>query len=229
MDTKYIMAIVFVSVLALGIASTQAVSSEDYEPLIQKLNDMKRGFGFANSVNTEHIEIVKTNVADKLEEFKTEATASIPSSYEATVDKMEAPSTGSSDTTGETMPYYTGPHRFILWTHDGENVIWGTYANGYFVGEDNNGVKVWGIYENHKFAGFYEDELFFGWYSGNHWKAMDIYGDYSYGEYKVFPRIAVCGDCGIGPGFPEEWNTPQPKPNKPIEVPIGPFGPGLYW
>jgi hypothetical protein len=79
--------------------------------------------------------------------------------------------------------------RFILWTHDGEHVMWGRYGNGYFVAEDNNGEKIWGIYHKGFFAGFYGDEFFKGRYRGNRWRAEGLFGEEkSYGEFKTFPQ-----------------------------------------
>lgn len=79
--------------------------------------------------------------------------------------------------------------RFILWTHDGVHVMWGKYGRYVFVGEDNEGVKVWGIYHRGFFAGFYGDKFFYGRYHNNRWKAVGLFGeDFSYGGFLTFPR-----------------------------------------
>ncbi len=80
------------------------------------------------------------------------------------------------------------PKRFILWTHDGKNVMWGKYGNGYFTGKDNNGKKAWGIYYDGSFAGYYDDHFFYGRYNDHRWKARGIFGmRSSYGGFKTFP------------------------------------------
>ena len=80
------------------------------------------------------------------------------------------------------------PRRFILWTNDGKNVMWGKYGNGYFVGEDNNNKKAWGIYYKGSFAGFYDGHLFYGKYRGHRWKAKGLFGmRSSCGEFRTFP------------------------------------------
>ena len=78
--------------------------------------------------------------------------------------------------------------RFILWTNDGKNVMWGKYGNHHFYGEDNNGKKTWGIYYRGSFAGFYDGEFFYGRYSRDKWKARGLFGlNYSNGGFKTFP------------------------------------------
>lgn len=80
------------------------------------------------------------------------------------------------------------PRRFILWTHDGKNVMWGKYGDNYFAGEDNNGKKAWGIYYKGSFAGFYDDHFFYGKYRGHRWKARGLFGMRScHGEFRTFP------------------------------------------
>lgn len=81
------------------------------------------------------------------------------------------------------------PRRFILWTHDGENVMWGQYGRNHFVGEDNNGKKAWGIYYNGFFAGFYDGDFFHGKYTRSRWKAVGLFGEEeSHGGFLTFPR-----------------------------------------
>lgn len=79
--------------------------------------------------------------------------------------------------------------RFILWTHDGVHVMWGKYGRYVFVGEDNEGVKVWGIYHKGFFAGFYGDKFFHGRYNNHRWRAVGLFGEnFSYGGFLTFPR-----------------------------------------
>ena len=79
-------------------------------------------------------------------------------------------------------------NRFILWTSDGENVMWGTYGNNYFTGEDNNGKETWGIYQKGFFAGFYDGEFFYGRYNGFKWKTHGLFEEEAQGGLAVFPR-----------------------------------------
>ena len=78
--------------------------------------------------------------------------------------------------------------RFLLYTHDGEHIMWGFVGDGYFVGQDNLGKRCWGIYGNGVFAGFYDGEFFWGKYRCGNWKAEGLFGeDYAYGKYILFP------------------------------------------
>ena len=82
--------------------------------------------------------------------------------------------------------------RFLLYTHDGEHVMWGYVGNGYFVGQDNHGKNCWGIYGKNVFAGFYDGEFFWGKYRCGNWKAIGLFGEnYSFGKYILFPTTSV--------------------------------------
>jgi len=82
--------------------------------------------------------------------------------------------------------------RFLLYTRDGEHVMWGYVGNGYFVGQDNHGNNCWGIYGRNMFAGFYDGEFFWGKYRCGNWKAIGLFGEnYSFGKYILFPTISV--------------------------------------
>ncbi len=90
--------------------------------------------------------------------------------------------------------------RFILWTHDGVHVMWGKYGKHVFVGEDNEGVKVWGIYHKGFFAGFYGDEFFHGRYNNHRWKAVGLFGEnVSYGGFLTFPRSPRSNSFDVTP------------------------------
>ena len=78
--------------------------------------------------------------------------------------------------------------RFILWTGNGVHVMWGSYGNGIFVGNDNLGKRCWGIYGKGVFAGFYDGDFFYGKCENGYWKAQYLFGlENSRGEYKLFP------------------------------------------
>jgi len=82
------------------------------------------------------------------------------------------------------------PRRFILWTHDGKSVMWGTYGNGYFRGKDNHGKYTWGIYGRSVFAGFYNGKFFWGHYRRGFWKAEGLFGlNAAHGRYVTFPSV----------------------------------------
>jgi len=82
--------------------------------------------------------------------------------------------------------------RFLLFTHDGKNVMWGSVGNGHFVGTDHLGNRCWGIYGKGIFAGFYDGEFFWGRYRSGNWKAEGLFGlNYSFGKYILFPTVAI--------------------------------------
>jgi hypothetical protein len=82
--------------------------------------------------------------------------------------------------------------RFLLYTHDGKNIMWGFVGKGYFIGNDNNGKRCWGIYGNNVFAGFYDGKFFWGRYRSGNWKAEGLFElDYSSGKYILFPSITT--------------------------------------
>ena len=78
-------------------------------------------------------------------------------------------------------------HRYLLYTRDGAHIMWGTYGNGFFVGEDNLDKRAWGIYGKNVFAGFYDGDFFWGKYRSRTWKAEGLFGlDSSSGKYVLF-------------------------------------------
>ena len=86
------------------------------------------------------------------------------------------------------MPIAPVRSRFLLFTKDGTDVMWGAFGNGYFKGEDNHGKFTLGIYGKTVFAGFYDGEFFYGRYRNGNWKAFGLFGKKkSSGKYKVFP------------------------------------------
>jgi len=79
-------------------------------------------------------------------------------------------------------------HRFLMYTYNGKNILWGHYGNGHLVGQDNHGKRMWGIYGNRVFAGFYDGEFFWGKYGMGRWRAFDLFGlNRSAGRYILFP------------------------------------------
>jgi hypothetical protein len=88
--------------------------------------------------------------------------------------------------------------RFLMWTCDGEHIMWGIFGNGRFVGTDNLGKRCWGIYGKGIFAGFYDGEFFWGKYDNGTWKAEYLFGlEYSRGKYVLFPPPAITSDSTV--------------------------------
>ena len=133
-------------------------------------------------------EVRGSNLFQDVEAVEEKFMEHIPESYESTLDIIAQ-----------------NENRFILWTHDGENIMWGTYGNNHFTAEDNNGEKVWGVYNNGFFAGVYGDQFFYGKYGRNQWKAYGLFGEKrSFGGFKLFS---------------EDRPTPLPRPyDKPQKI-----------
>lgn len=90
--------------------------------------------------------------------------------------------------------------RFLMWTSEGEHVMWGIYGNGRFTGTDNMGKRCWGIYGKGVFAGFYDGEFFWGKYDNGKWKAQYLFGlETSCGSYVLFPPSAATSENEAAP------------------------------
>ncbi len=88
-------------------------------------------------------------------------------------------------------------NRYLLWTKDGNHIMWGTYGNGFLVGKDDQGKNVWGIYGKSIFAGMYEGRFFWGRYRNGNWKAHGLFDlRTAIGKYVLFPgtNLAVTAD-----------------------------------
>jgi hypothetical protein len=78
--------------------------------------------------------------------------------------------------------------KYLLYTSDGNHIMWGIYGNGRFTGTDNNGKTCWGIYEKGIFAGFYDGTFFYGKYSVGAWRAQGLFDlNACSGKYVLFP------------------------------------------
>ncbi|OGI14996.1 hypothetical protein A3K63_03155 [Candidatus Micrarchaeota archaeon RBG_16_49_10] len=119
----------------------------------------------------------------------------VPESYDKALELVEPPDAVAK------------PNRFILWTNDGQNVMWGKYGNGFFVGEDNTGKKAWGVYHKGIFMGFYDGKEFKGEYGGPRlkrffwWRADGLFGlKDGKGGILTFPRMGtMTADIGMEP------------------------------
>jgi hypothetical protein len=75
-------------------------------------------------------------------------------------------------------------NRFLMWTRDLKNIMWGHCGNRYFVGTDNQQKRAWGIYGKGVFAGKYDGEFFWGFYRNGCWRAFDLFGKpLTFGRY----------------------------------------------
>lgn len=134
----------------------------------------KEGFGsFRLNPKTSRTSAVLTE--EKIDELREQ----IPQTYKLAQESMsDAP-----------QLIYT---RFLMWTDDGRHIMWGTRANGYFVGHDNLGKTAWGIYNTKIFAGFYDGEFFYGRYSRGRWVAYGLFGlEKSGGIFVLFPQRSI--------------------------------------
>jgi hypothetical protein len=79
-------------------------------------------------------------------------------------------------------------NKFLMWTYDLKNIMWGYYSNLFFVGQDNQGKYVWGIFGEGIFAGIYDGtEFFWGKYNNGRWKAHDLFGKtWTHGRYVTY-------------------------------------------
>lgn len=100
--------------------------------------------------------------------------------------KAKIPST-LQDAEAKILPIRT---KYLMYTYDGNHIMWGSFGRGFFTGTDNNGKHAWGIYGNGIFAGFYDNEFFWGKYYNEDWKALGLFHmQYSNGKYVTFPTI----------------------------------------
>jgi len=81
-------------------------------------------------------------------------------------------------------------NKFLLYTLDGNNIMWGEFSKGYFKGQDTSGKYTWGIYGKDVFAGFYDGDFFWGRYRSGSWTAYGLFNlNFARGRYVVFPNI----------------------------------------
>lgn len=166
---------------------------------VNATTEMNKGYNMMRGLDKEDVmEKIEGRMEITEDEIET-AMTKIPETYEEAKELVKGEIVKT--TTLEEFPIVGDPEeypgvpilrRFILWTHDGVHVMWGEHGNGYFVGEDNEGMEVWGIYQGGTFAGFYGDEFFHGMYRGNRWVAMNLFGEeYSFGRFELFPKPRI--------------------------------------
>ena len=185
MSKKIVISIAIVALLLVGIMTTSVLASNvNLAKNTAVSNDLftvakadtaerpvKEGFPRLTLSEVEKLPTMDVSVAAAVPADIDELRESVPTSYDETDARVS-----------------TQRVRFLLYTHDGEHVMWGFVGNNYFVGTDNMGKRCWGIYGNGVFAGFYDGEFFWGKYRGGHWKAEGLFGlNYSHGKYILFP------------------------------------------
>tara|TARA_Y100000310_G_C20698667_1_gene827658 strand:+ start:5861 stop:6541 length:681 start_codon:yes stop_codon:yes gene_type:complete len=185
MKNRKMLAVLMLGVLALSLTSVIALDrqssrssnaefAEELDPVFSDLREQVKAE--AESLRDLDREGRKARLSEIRSSSDLESVASglIPESSDSAASLTIAPD--------------REPHRFILWTNTGEQVMWGQFGNGYFFGEDNQGVETWGIYYQGYFAGFYGEEFFQGRYRGQFWKAEGLFGlDQAHGQFKTFP------------------------------------------
>ncbi len=205
MNTKYILPAMLLGVLLFGGIATVNATANLAE--IPTFSETRR--------------IIETGSLIEKEEFKIEENE-IPSSYEETKKLMRysiendeliiTPDSSSSEEVTK-IDGYRGTRRFLMYTQDGRNILWGTLRNGYFLAQDNEGNDAWGVYQGGKFVGFYEEEedsvfYFHGYYRKGYWKAQNLFGEESsYGKYVIFPNSNI-----------RHWKI-RPNPVRPLYYP----------
>ena len=187
------------AVLLIGIMATSVLASD--ATLARNTNVSNKLLPNAESVTAESIvpireisptssltpynvkELPKADDVEKVEEIGGENLEEID------VDALKE---SVPETYDETDSRICQRIRFLLYTHDGRHVMWGSVGNGYFVGQDNLGKRCWGIYGNGVFAGFYDGDFFWGKYRCGNWKAEGLFGEkYTHGKYMLFPTTNI--------------------------------------
>jgi hypothetical protein len=194
MRKKIIVSMIVVALLLVGVMATSVLASN--ATLAKNTDDSKQLVATAESVTPEKLDNVKeispASVSPRqVEELpETDAAEERKETGDNNLEEIDV------DALRETVPetYEEADSlictrvRFLLYTHDGEHIMWGFVGDGYFVGQDNLGKRCWGIYGNGVFAGFYDGEFFWGKYRCGNWKAEGLFGEYyAHGKYILFP------------------------------------------
>ncbi|MEM5793103.1 MAG: hypothetical protein QXY45_01955 [Candidatus Aenigmatarchaeota archaeon] len=169
MDVRKLMSFILISVLLMT-SITLAAEIKNKRRIRDMSFDLWGKPKEKNSNFTFNISSLSLN--GKIEDVEREQLEKfIPETYQSTEEKI-----GNNS------------RRFILWTYDGEHLMWGNLGSGYFTAKDNSGKSVWGIYNKRIFAGFYDGKFFWGRFNGSSWKAEGLFGlEKSHGKYLVFP------------------------------------------
>ncbi len=190
MRKKIVISVAVVSLLLIGIMATTVLASD----LTLKNNLKASNMALTTSELAPTKRPVPVNVSPSSMPVKDIPTSVIPEevkeAQEIDLDNLRAtvPKT-YEETDAQVSSLRT---RFLLYTNDGKNVMWGTVGNGHFVGTDNQGKRCWGIYGKGVFAGFYDGEFFWGRYRSGNWKAEGLFGlNYSVGKYILFPTVDI--------------------------------------
>ena len=177
MNNKNLIPIILGVVLMIGlIASTTSANSD-----LKNVKAIKADV--AESVKANAVKPVDLKNPSAAQSVIEEAKELIPKTYEEAKTKVQ-------------LAIET-PNKFIFWTQNGKNVVWGEYGNGYFFGDDNNGKHMWGTFYKGWAVGFYDDHYFIGkyWYKNNNtniwkWQAWSLFenGQVSNGRLILFAK-----------------------------------------
>ena len=190
MRKKIVISMAVVSLLLIGIMATSVLASD----LTLKNNLKASNMALATAELAPTKLSVPVNISPNSITVKDFPTSVIPENVkdvqEIDLDNLRdtVPKT-YEDTDARLSSLRT---RFLLYTNDGKNIMWGTVGNGHFVGIDNQGKRCWGIYGKGVFAGFYNGEFFWGRYENGTWKGKYLFGvEHTHGRYVLFPGITT--------------------------------------
>ena len=189
MRKKIVISMAVVSLLLIGIMATSVLASDI--TLKNNLNTSNMELTTAESAPPK--QLFPVNVSPNSITVKDIPTSVIPEEVKAEEIDLDNLRETLPKTYEETDARLSSLRtRFLLYTNNGKNIMWGTVGNGHFVGTDNQGKRCWGIYGKNIFAGFYDGEFFWGRYRSGNWKAEGLFGlNYSVGKYILFPIVDV--------------------------------------
>jgi hypothetical protein len=199
MRKKLVISMAVAAVLLIGIMATSVLASD--VTLAKNTTVSNELLPNAESVTAESLgpvkEISPTSSVTPYNVEKLPKTDDVKESEETGAENLEEIDVDDlkervPETCDETDSRICQRVRFLLYTHDGKHVMWGSVGNGYFVGQDNLGKRCWGIYGNGVFAGFYDGEFFWGKYRCGNWKSEGLFGEnYAHGKYILFPTTSI--------------------------------------
>ena len=195
MQKKIVLSITVVVLLLVGVMATSVLALNN--PIVSKKPLLATEATIEASITPK-----KEQIAGSIRDFESEnVLKSADSSVSAVNEEMNNRNEVDIESLWNAVPstfdeteaqLSTQRIRFLLYTHDGKNIMWGFVGKGYFIGNDNNGKRCWGIYGNNVFAGFYDGKFFWGRYRSGNWKAEGLFKlEYSSGKYILFPSVTT--------------------------------------
>jgi hypothetical protein len=187
MQKKIVLSITVVVLLLVGVMATSVLATNT--TLVNNPIVSKKPLLTTEPIIEASIASKKEQNAVSIRDFESENVLKSADSSVSAVNMCNAVPSTFDETEAQLS---TQRIRFLLYTHDGKNIMWGFVGKGYFIGNDNNGKRCWGIYGNNVFAGFYDGKFFWGRYRSGNWKAEGLFElDYSSGKYILFPSITT--------------------------------------